>query len=105
MIQTHEEINSVKDREENREQESLEEKWEERSWREDQEEHTRLKAETHRLERRSLELRSLELRNKTPGYDARLRHDVRFPDSVAEDAGAGMPDDRLSLDGDEPPVR
>jgi len=81
MIQTHEEINSVESREGNIEQESLE------------------------AEIRRLELRRLELRNETPGYDSRLRHDARFPDSVAEDAGASTHDDRLSLNGDEPPIR
>jgi hypothetical protein len=71
----------------------------EQAWLEDQEEQSYLEAELGRLEQRKQKLRS-----EMPGYDARIRHDSRFPDSVVEDAGAGTHNDRLSLDGDEPPV-
>ena len=69
------------------------------AWHEDKEEHLRLEAEIRRLE-----LRKLELQREMPGYDSHLRHDARFPDSAAEGADA-LQDGRLSLDGDEPPVR
>lgn len=77
----------------------------EQAWREDQEEHSRLEAQLQKLELRKLELRKLELRSESPGDDSRLRHDARFPDSADEDAGAGTRNDRLSPNGDEPPVR
>ncbi len=72
----------------------------EQAWFEDKEEHSRLEAELRKLEQRKRQLRS-----EMPDYDSRLRHDSRFPDSVVEDAGAAARSDRLSLDGDEPPVR
>ena len=72
----------------------------EQAWLEDQEDHSRLEAELQRLEQRKRELRS-----EMPVYDSRLRRDARFPDSVAEGAGVATRNDRLSLDGDEPPVR
>lgn len=72
----------------------------ERTWIEHKEERSFLEAELRRLKQRKLELWS-----EMPGYDSRLRHDARFPDSAGEDAGAGIRSDRLSLDGDEPPVR
>ena len=72
----------------------------EQARREDQEEQSRLEAELRRLEQRKREIRS-----EMSGYDSRLRHDARFPDSAEESAAEGTRNDRLSLDGDEPPVR
>ncbi len=67
----------------------------EQAWLKDKEEHCRLEAE----------LRKLEMQREVPDYDSRLRHDARFPDSTTEDVGGSTRNDRLSLDGDEPPVR